>query len=87
MKPEASSLTKIACGRQQVEFEHFNFDITTTTNFETFVDRIEHGGRDGVSRVDLVLSCVDNYAARMAVNQASIATSLPSRLPKQDHST
>ena len=34
------------------------------------VGSIQHGGKDGVSRVDLVLSCVDNFAARMCINQA-----------------
>ena len=32
--------------------------------------RILHGGLDGESRVDLVLSAVDNFGARIAVNQA-----------------
>lgn len=45
-------------------------DITTTQNFEQLLDRIQHGGVDGVSKVDLVLSCVDNYAARTTLNQA-----------------
>jgi ubiquitin-like modifier-activating enzyme 5 len=39
-------------------------------NFEHFTDRIRHGGLNGQQGVDLVLSCVDNYAARMAINQA-----------------
>jgi molybdopterin/thiamine biosynthesis adenylyltransferase len=34
------------------------------------VRRILHGGKDGESRVDLVLSCVDNFAARLCINQA-----------------
>ena len=45
-------------------------DITTTTSFEQLLDRMEHGGLDGCGKVDLVLSCVDNYAARTALNQA-----------------
>ena len=31
---------------------------------------ILHGGKDGCSRVDLVLSCVDNFAARLCINTA-----------------
>lgn len=76
-RPEQAGLSKTEAAVEtltginpDVEFEHFNFDITTTENFNTFVDRVSHGGRDGKSRVDLVLSCVDNYSARMAVNQA-----------------
>jgi len=53
-----------------VEFEHYCYDITTPENFEHFMDRISHGGLDGTSRVDLVLSAVDNFGARIAVNQA-----------------
>ena len=38
-------------------------------NFEHFVSRIQQGGLDG-GAVDLVLSCVDNFQARIAINQA-----------------
>jgi ubiquitin-like modifier-activating enzyme 5 len=37
------------------------------------------GAADAVSRVDLVLSCVDNYEARMTINQAGAC--LPACLP------
>merc|ERR1712039_646697 len=53
-----------------VAFECYNRNITTSENFEQLLDRIQHGALDGKSRVDLVLSCVDNYAARMTINQA-----------------
>jgi ubiquitin-like modifier-activating enzyme 5 len=53
-----------------VIFEEYTVDITTTANFEQLLDRIQHGGVDGSSKIDLVLSCVDNYAARTALNQA-----------------
>jgi ubiquitin-like modifier-activating enzyme 5 len=33
------------------------------------VDRIKQGGLGG-GRIDLVLSCVDNYSARMSINAA-----------------
>lgn len=46
-------------------------NITTVDNFDKFVDRIRHGGSSAGSRVDLVLSCVDNYEARMTVNTVS----------------
>ena len=39
-------------------------------NFKIFVDRIKHGSLDG-TQVDLVLSCVDNFEARMTVNTVS----------------
>ena len=52
-----------------VQFESFCHNITTNDNFENFMDRIKHGGLNG-GPVDLVLSCVDNFAARMAINAA-----------------
>ena len=53
-----------------VEFEHYCYDITTSKNFEHFMNRIEKGGKKKGQRVDLVLSCVDNFGARIAINQA-----------------
>lgn len=67
-----------------VEIEVHNFNITTVDNFDTFVQRIRYvhashksckqflfrQGSLTNSRVDLVLSCVDNFEARMAVNMA-----------------
>ena len=42
-------------------------NITTLDGFQAFQDSIV--GSDGSPRVDLVLSCVDNYEARMTINQ------------------
>jgi len=44
-------------------------NITTIENYDKFTDRIVNGSLTG-GRVDLVLSCVDNYAARMTINKA-----------------
>lgn len=52
-----------------VEFEIFNMNITTSENYDVLLERIRQGGLQE-KRVDLVLSCVDNYAARMTINQA-----------------
>lgn len=46
-----------------------NYNITTVESFDKFLDAIKTGGIDG-SPVDLVLSCVDNFEARMAINTA-----------------
>lgn len=44
-------------------------NITTLRGFAAFKDSLV--GPDGrSSRVDLVLSCVDNYEARMTINEA-----------------
>lgn len=47
-------------------------NITTVNGFETFMSSLKkrtfRSDKEG-SGVDLVLSCVDNYEARMVVNQ------------------
>ena len=75
-RPEHAGMTKTEASRvtladinPDVEFEDYTYDITTVANFEHFLERIQNGGLGG-KRVDLVLSCVDNFAARTSVNQA-----------------
>lgn len=42
-------------------------NITTQDGYDHVTDRVLHGGfNDGA--IDIVLSCVDNYSARMTVN-------------------
>eukprot|EP01018_Ginkgo_biloba_P003495 Gb_10363 [translate_table: standard] len=57
-----------------VVLESYTLNITTVKGFEKFMESLTNqvfestvGRRSGV---DLVLSCVDNYEARMVVNQA-----------------
>ena len=45
-------------------------DITTTTNYEQLLDRISRGNVTNDGPIDLVIACVDNYAARTAINMA-----------------
>ena len=52
-----------------VALEAYTMNITTVEGFDRFKDSICHPGT-AASRVDLVLSCVDNYEARMTINQA-----------------
>eukprot|EP01027_Heterolobosea_sp_BB2_P017451 GEZU01024710.1.p1 GENE.GEZU01024710.1~~GEZU01024710.1.p1 ORF type:complete len:197 (+),score=38.22 GEZU01024710.1:93-683(+) len=75
-RPEQSGLSKVEAARAtlaqinpDVQFEVYNYNITSVQNFDHFMDRIKSGGKHG-GPVDLVLSCVDNYEARMAINQA-----------------
>ena len=75
-RPEQAGMSKTDAAAQtlkqinpDVEFESYCHNITTTDNFNNFTDRILHGGLDG-GPVSLVLSCVDNFAARMTINQA-----------------
>ncbi|XP_032678895.1 ubiquitin-like modifier-activating enzyme 5 [Odontomachus brunneus] len=52
-----------------VEIETRNYNITTVDHFQDFMDTINTGNLKG-DPVDLVLSCVDNFEARMAINTA-----------------
>nr|XP_045616516.1 ubiquitin-like modifier-activating enzyme 5 [Procambarus clarkii] len=75
-QPHQAGLSKVEAAANtlhfinpDVTFESHNYNITTVDNFDHFMDRIKTGGITG-GPVDLVLSCVDNYEARMAVNRA-----------------
>ncbi|VDM79617.1 unnamed protein product [Strongylus vulgaris] len=75
-QPHQSGLSKVEAAKDtlthinpDVVIETHNYNIITVENFNKFVDRIRHGSLTG-GRVDLVLSCVDNFEARMCVNTA-----------------
>ncbi|KAL4463215.1 hypothetical protein ABPG74_007216 [Tetrahymena malaccensis] len=53
----------------EITIEAYNMNITTNNGFEHLLDRIKKGSKNG-DRINLVVSCVDNYAARMAINTA-----------------
>ncbi|XP_020280729.1 ubiquitin-like modifier-activating enzyme 5 [Pseudomyrmex gracilis] len=52
-----------------VEIEIRNYNITTVDHFQDFMDTISTSSLNN-GPVDLVLSCVDNFEARMAINTA-----------------
>ncbi|CAG4950668.1 unnamed protein product [Parnassius apollo] len=52
-----------------VTIDAHNYNITTVDNFQKFCDTISTGSLTG-GPVNLVLSCVDNFEARMAINTA-----------------
>lgn len=75
-RPEQSGSSKVDAAREtllginpDVQFEAYNYDITLLDNFDHFMDRLSKGSATG-GPVDLVLSCVDNFAARNAINTA-----------------
>jgi len=75
-QPHQSGLSKVKAASDtlqfinpDVQFEVHNMNITTVENFDKFIDRLNRGSLTG-GRVDLVLSCVDNFEARMAINTA-----------------
>jgi molybdopterin/thiamine biosynthesis adenylyltransferase len=51
-----------------VAIESYTMNITTVSGFDQFKASVTDPG-SGVSRVDLILSCVDNYEARITINQ------------------
>ena len=74
-RPEQSGLTKTDAAAQtlsginpDVQLESYTMNITTIDGFEAFKSNMCDS--NGESRVDMVLSCVDNYEARMTINQA-----------------
>nr|CAD7570627.1 unnamed protein product [Timema californicum] len=67
-KVEAAAKTLVSIN-PDVAMETHNYNITTMDNFQDFMNRISHGSLSG-GPVDLVLSCVDNFEARMAINSA-----------------
>ncbi|XP_066919460.1 ubiquitin-like modifier-activating enzyme 5 [Clytia hemisphaerica] len=75
-RPDQSGMSKVDAAvntlrdiNPDVEFEAHNYNITSVDNFNHFMGRIKSGGLNG-KPVDLVLSCVDNFEARMAINTA-----------------
>ncbi|KAL3619055.1 hypothetical protein CASFOL_036625 [Castilleja foliolosa] len=79
-RPEQAGMTKTDAAVQtlsdinpDVVLESYTLNITTVQGFDTFMSSLKNKSfrpdKEGLG-VDLVLSCVDNYEARMVVNQA-----------------
>ncbi|KAB2000175.1 hypothetical protein ES319_D12G214100v1 [Gossypium barbadense] len=79
-RPDQVGMTKTDAAVQtlsdinpDVVLESYTLNITSVQGFETFMSSLKNKtfrpSKEG-SGVDLVLSCVDNYEARMVVNQA-----------------
>ncbi|XP_061661481.1 ubiquitin-like modifier-activating enzyme 5 isoform X2 [Syngnathoides biaculeatus] len=76
-QPHQAGLSKVEAAEHtlrninpDVSFETHNYNITTLDNFNHFMERLSLGGLGDGKPVDLVLSCVDNFEARMAINTA-----------------
>lgn len=75
--PDQAGLSKVAAAAKtlnfinpDVEIQTHNYNITTVDSFDMFMEAIRTGGVQVDTPVDLVLSCVDNFEARMAINTA-----------------
>lgn len=85
-QPHQQGLSKVEAATKtlsfinpDVEFEFYNYDITKVDNYVHLLDKIQYGARlptppndvdEASTRVNLVLSCVDNFEARMTINRA-----------------
>ncbi|XP_038986911.1 ubiquitin-like modifier-activating enzyme 5 isoform X2 [Phoenix dactylifera] len=79
-RPDQVGMTKTDAAVQtlsdinpDVALESYSLNITTVKGFEIFTESLRAKGSQKSGRstgIDLVLSCVDNYEARMVVNQA-----------------
>ena len=74
--PEQIGMEKVVAAKQTLEkinpdvkIEAFSMNITTSENFDKFCECIEKGGVNN-DRISIILSCVDNYGARMTINKA-----------------
>ncbi len=77
-RPDQAGMTKTDAAAQtlqdinpDVAIESFTMNITTLKGFDEFKASVCDD--QGHSRVDLVLSCVDNYEARMTINQVCLS--------------
>lgn len=75
--PDQAGQSKVAAAASTLNFinpdvniQTNDYNITTMESFDHFLNAIKTGSLDGTSSVDLVLSCVDNFEARMAINTA-----------------
>ncbi|CAH1392760.1 unnamed protein product [Nezara viridula] len=68
-KVEAAGLT-LSSINPDVIIETHHMDITKVETYEFFLDSLETSGLTFGHPVDMVLSCVDNFEARMAINSA-----------------
>eukprot|EP01117_Protostelium_nocturnum_P012507 TRINITY_DN4610_c0_g2_i3.p2 TRINITY_DN4610_c0_g2~~TRINITY_DN4610_c0_g2_i3.p2 ORF type:complete len:410 (+),score=110.52 TRINITY_DN4610_c0_g2_i3:141-1370(+) len=82
-RPNQSGMTKTNAAKQtlneinpDVLIEAYTFNITTIENFQSFLMSLQSGGLENNTKVDLVLGCVDNFEARMVINQACLEVGL-----------
>ncbi|KPM02794.1 ubiquitin-like protein modifier-activating enzyme 5-like protein [Sarcoptes scabiei] len=75
-QPNQSGQSKVEAAKEtltfinpDVEIDVYNYNITTIDNFDHFMKILSTGSLKQ-SPVDLVLSCVDNFEARMTINTA-----------------
>ena len=75
-RPDQQGFSKVDAAAQtlqninpDVTIGAHNMDVTKNQGYDFLLNCIREGGVEG-GKIDLVLSCVDNYSARMTINQA-----------------
>lgn len=75
-RPDQSGMSKVSAAvatlaliNPDVAFEVHNYDITSLDHFDHFISRLSNASLHG-NQVDLIMSCVDNFTARNAINTA-----------------
>ena len=81
--PDQAGLSKVVAAARTLNFINpdvniitNNYNITTVESFDKFLNTIQTGGIVPDTPVDLILSCVDNFEARMTINTACNELSL-----------
>jgi len=67
--------TALANANPDVRFRSFNYDIST--RYDDFITSLRRGNLDESGPLDLVICCVDNKQARLAVNEACHELGIP----------
>jgi len=82
-RPEHAGMTKTEAAHKTLEeinpdviYEANTYNITKLEHYDHFLERLAKGGKDNQSPVSLVLGCVDNFEARITVNQACLEQGL-----------
>ncbi|XP_028128885.1 ubiquitin-like modifier-activating enzyme 5 [Diabrotica virgifera virgifera] len=75
-QPHQSGLSKVEAAAEtlrninpDVDIHTYNYNITTVENFDNFTEVLRTSSLTG-GPIDVVLSCVDNFEARFAINTA-----------------
>lgn len=66
-----AAAASLAAVNPDIRIETYNINITTVAGFDQFRASLTHA-ETGKSRVNLLLSCVDNYEARVHINRVCL---------------
>lgn len=74
--PDQVGMEKVTAAKQTLNkingkaiIDTYSCNITEEKHYDNLLINIEQGGLDS-RKIDLIISCVDNYAARMTINSA-----------------